>query len=737
LPARRKPSAAHGKGRDVVKAISTHLATGPSFVAVLRRRAATEPDRVAYWSEFQGKSGGQALTYGALDRRARSLAVAIREQAAPGDRALLLFPSGLEFLTTFCGCLYAGVIAVPMFPPRPNRGLARLESILEDSGARLALTASPSSSFDSRSRWSGLRYLDTDEVDPSSSERWEALPTGSHDVAYLQYTSGSTSAPRGVKVSHDNLLYNCAYMREVFGLSPETVSVTWAPHFHDMGLIEGLLNPLYTGYPAVLLSPAEFIARPVRWLEAISRHRATHSGAPNFAYDLCVDRVSVEKLAALDLASWTCAYSGAEPVRAATLERFAAHFAPCGFRRESLSPGYGLAEATLMVSGSEKSQPVTLSEIDVFELERGRALRAERGARARTIVACGRPRFPTRVAIVDPRDLRTLPERAIGEIWVGGPTVAQGYWNQPELTALTFSAFTSDTNEGPFLRTGDLGFVADGELFLTGRLKDFVIVRGANVYLQDIDWAAGQAHPALRPAGSCALSVDDDGREALVLVLELERGYQRAEARELEEIVIAVRRVIAEEFDLRVDRVQLVKTGSLLKTSSGKLQRQACRESYLRGEGRLLFDSPLERREPSSPITREDLLRATPRERRHAIEKHLRREVGRALGIPWLHIDSNQPLGRYGLASLQGSELVARLEDLLGLRLPATMVYNYPTVADISAFLSDRMAPQAAAARSERSAIELSELAGELDRLSEVEMERVPGSGRSRIEGSS
>lgn len=723
-----------------------------SFVDILRRRATRQPERIAYGIAGAHGVDGPALTYGALDRSARSLAVAILQQVSPGDRVLLPYPSGLDFLTAFCGCLYAGVVAVPLFPPRPNRTLSRLEMVLEDADARLALMPSvpaPTSPLDYGSRWSSLRYLAADSVEPALAEGWKEPSTQQSDLAYLQYTSGSTSAPRGVMVTHANLLYNCDYMREAFDLSADTVTVTWAPHFHDMGLIEGLLNPLYTGYPSMLMSPAQFIARPVRWLKAISHHRATHSGAPNFAYDLCVEKVTSDQLDELDLSSWTCAYTGAEPVRPDTLERFAARFARCGFRRESLSPGYGLAEATLLATVGARSEPPVLEQVEVAWLEKGLAPRGVGGdARSKTIVGCGHARRQTEVAIVDPETRRTCPERAVGEVWIAGPTVAAGYWNQPEATAATFRAFTADTGKGPFLRTGDLGFLADGELFITGRLKDLVIVRGSNVYLHDIDWIAGRAHPALRPGGGCALAIEENGEERLVVAHEVERAYQRADSGELQKMASAIRRVISEEFELQVHVVQLVRVGTIHKTSSGKIRRHVCRDDYLAGGFDVLFESRLERlqaseaREPPT-LGVEELLRSSPRERRHALEEHLRRELGRVLGISWLQIDPRQPLGTYGLESIQSGELVARLEDLLGLGLPTTLVYSRPTVADISDFVSERMAERSGQSSSpERRRVEEArgddetgiEILNEAGRLSVAEVQRVVAGRRSTNE---
>ena len=674
-----------------------------NFVSVLCTRAENQTDRLAYVFLRDGESDEVRLTYGELDRMARSIAVLIRESASPGDRVLLMYPSGPEFISAYLGCLYAGVIAVPMFRPRPNRKLTRMESVIEDSGAEVALTTTEILS-ELATRWSdheqltGIEYVPTDDVPLHLADQWRPVELASNEPAYLQYTSGSTSAPKGVIITHGNLTYNCAYMREAYGLTEDTRSVTWAPHFHDMGLIEGLLNPLFTGYSAVVLSPEQFIQRPVRWLEALSRYRGTHAGAPNFAFDLCVRRIKPEERDALDLSCWRIAYSGAEPVREETLNRFSEYFRPCGFRRAAFYPCYGLAEATLMVTGGSASDAPIVMEVDSSGLEQGQIHPAGDGSTTgRPLVGCGRSHCQTQIMIVDPQTQEECPTDRVGEIWVGGPTVAGGYWSRLEESDRTFHAYTADGQHGPFLRTGDLGFMSDGELFITGRLKDLIIIRGANFYPQDIEWTAESAHPALRPGFSAAFSHDAGGEERLIIALELERQYRRADEEELEAIADAVRQAIYGEFEVEAWAVVLLRIGSIRKTSSGKIQRQGCRSDYLAGKLNVVSESRLNQRCAKTTtnrprlLNREELATLGPRDRRRVLEDYLRGELGLVLGIPVGGIPSGQTLGSLGLDSMRGTELVARLREGLGLEFANTVVWNYPTIADIASHVAHRM----------------------------------------------
>ncbi|MCA1729470.1 MAG: aminotransferase class I/II-fold pyridoxal phosphate-dependent enzyme, partial [Actinobacteria bacterium] len=496
------------------------------------------------------------------------------------------YPPGLKYVAAFLGCLYAGVVAVPAYPPRLNRSTSRLRTIVTDSNATVVLTTTRIFSNLERRLAHGpemksLRWLATDDgKDPVG--KWCRPEMGGNTLALLQYTSGSTAAPKGVMLTHGNLLHNLAMIYHALRHTSHSQMVIWLPPYHDMGLIGGVLQPLYAGLPATLMSPISFLQRPLRWLQAISRLEAHTSGAPNFAYDLCVRRSTTEERATLDLSSWEVAFTGAEPIRQETLERFATAFAPCGFRREAFYPAYGLAEATLFVSGGSKTTPPVVLPLEGAELESDRVVAASsRDKEARKLVSCGRTLADQKVVVVNPDSLTRCPPDRVGEIWVSGPSIAQGYWGQAEETRHTFRAYLADTGEGPFLRTGDLGFLHHRELFVTGRLKDLIIIRGRNHYPQDIEHTVEQSHIALRPGSCAAFSVASDEGEQLVIVQELERRY--VTNADLSEVLASIRCAVAEHHELQVHAVVLIKTGSILKTSSGKIRRQATRAAYADG----------------------------------------------------------------------------------------------------------------------------------------------------------
>ena len=390
-------------------------------------------------------------------------------------------------------------------------------------------------------------------------------------------------------VSHGNLLHNSNLIHQCFEHRSDTQGVIWLPLYHDMGLIGGVLQPLYGGFPVTLMPPGLFLRNPFRWLQAISRYKATTSGGPNFAYDLCINRIKPEQLADLDLSSWEVAFSGAEPVRAQTLEKFATTFAPCGFRSSAFYPCYGLAEATLIVSGGLKSTPPVIRQVQGLTLEQDRVVAtASEGKDVRAIVGCGGSPDGQKIVIVDPESLTRCPDERVGEIWVSGASVAQGYWNRPQETEQTFGAYIAETREGPFLRTGDLGFWQDGELFITGRLKDVIIIRGQNHYPQDIELTVEESHPALRPGCGAAFAIESKGEERLIVVHEVKQSYLRK--LDVEEVVRSIRKAVTAEHDLQVYATVLVKTGSIPKTSSGKIRRNACRAGFMTGSLKVVED---------------------------------------------------------------------------------------------------------------------------------------------------
>ncbi|QIN81446.1 aminotransferase class I/II-fold pyridoxal phosphate-dependent enzyme [Rubrobacter tropicus] len=557
-----------------------------TLIDLLVHRASHQARDQAFMFLEDGESAGDFVDYAGLDGRARDVAARLQALGVEtGERVLLFYPPGLDYAAAFLGCLYAGVVAVPAYPPRLNRPISRLRSIATDSGATVALAPSPVlSNLEKRlahaPEMRSLRWLSTDDGE-DRAEAWRRPEVDADTLAFLQYTSGSTSSPKGVMVTHGNLLHNLALIYHGFGHSAGSHMVSWLPPYHDMGLIVGILQPLYGGFPATLMPPASFMQRPLGWLRAISRTGADSAGAPNFAYDLCARVITPEERATLDLSGWKLAFSGAEPIRRETLERFAEAFAPCGFRWEAFYPAYGLAEATVFVSGGRRQDPPVVLPLEGAELERDRVAVAASDGGQRSIVGCGRAPADQEIVVVDPKTLTVCPPDRVGEVWVSGPSVAQGYWGRPEETKDTFGAYLADTGEGTFLRTGDLGFLHHGELFITGRLNDLIIVRGRNHYPQDIELTAEQSHAALRPDCSAAFSVDIDGDERLVIVHELERSHVKNV--DADEVAAAVRSAVADLHELEAHTIVLVRTGSIPKTSSGKIQRRATRAAYLEG----------------------------------------------------------------------------------------------------------------------------------------------------------
>jgi acyl-CoA synthetase (AMP-forming)/AMP-acid ligase II len=559
-----------------------------SLIAILRKRARYQPEQVAYTFVQNAESQAHCLTYKDLDRKARELGALLSHLGLAGERALLMYPPGLEFIVAFFGCLYAGVVAVPAYLPRRNHSLERLQAIVEDSQAQEILTTAAvlrdlEQSVGNYPSLESLHWLATDNLASFPGSDWQPPSPSPEQLAFLQYTSGSTGSPKGVKVSHGNLVHNSRLIHQSFGHSGSSHGVIWLPLYHDMGLIGGVLQPLYGGFPVSLMSPVDFLQKPLRWLQAISRYGATTSGGPNFAYDLCARKITPEQKATLDLSRWQVAFTGAEPVRAETLERFAQAFAPCGFRREAFYPCYGMAEATLFITGGVKAQAPVIEWVEEEALQENRVVTASSElAAAKAVVGVGQAHGEQQVRIVNPETLRECRPGEVGEIWVSGPSVAQGYWNQPQKTAETFEAYLAGRQEGPFLRTGDLGFVRqDGELFVTGRLKDAIVIRGRNHYPQDLERTVEQSHPALRSGCGAAFAVEVGAQEQLVVVQEVERTYLRH--LDVESVVGAIRQALAREHGLQAHAVILLKTGTLPKTSSGKIQRYACRTKFLAG----------------------------------------------------------------------------------------------------------------------------------------------------------
>lgn len=575
-----------------------------TLVDIVRCQAAESPTKIAFEFLVNGEDQKIEMSYAELDHHARAIGAALQSLHMFKKRVLLLFPPGLDFISAFIGCQYAGAVAVPTYPPdisRLERSLPRFMAIVNSAGPGAVLTTSPilaMSQFfiEQFPDLEQLKWLAVDSLylETSLAENWTQPMIQADSLACLQYTSGSTAEPKGVMLTQHNLFHQLEVIKHAFGLDSEgDRPVFWLPFYHDMGLIGGILGNIYYGGTNTLMSPLDFLQRPIRWLQAISRSQATISGGPNFAYEMCIRKVTEVQKEALNLSSWTLAFNGAEPIRMETLERFAKAFEPCGFRLERFYPCYGLAEATLLVTGGNRGElPVTLI-VDPASFSKGKIELVDTLEEGQNkLVGCGHPWGNQRVMIVDHETATALPQKEnsatdVGEIWVSGESVAQGYWERPDESQKTFQARLAGFDQN-FLRTGDLGFLYRGELFVTGRIKDLIIIDGLNHYPQDIELTVEHCHPALRPGCSAAFSTELEGQEQLVIVTEVARpgqlkdlALQNGHDVSPAFIIQTIRSAVSLEHDLRVSQVLLLKSGSVPKTSSGKIQRHACKLGFL------------------------------------------------------------------------------------------------------------------------------------------------------------
>jgi amino acid adenylation domain-containing protein len=639
-------------------AVPTPKAQLGTLLDLLRRRAAEHPEQVIYTqlNDFGEKIA--TMTYRELEIGAQAVAVAMQATIEPGDRVIVACPHGLDFITAFFGCIYAGAIAVPAYPPNKRRWLERLRQIAQDSGA---------SAIVGRQRQIGkvvipgmnLNSIALEGISTECASDWQEPKIGSQTIAFLQYTSGSTGDPKGIMVSHGNILHNEKLIYEVFGQGAGSIVVGWLPMYHDMGLVGTVLQPLYAGTQCIVLSPHAFLQRPFRWLEAISRFQADTSGGPNFAYDLCVDKVTEEELATLDLSCWRVAFNGAEPVRSSTLNRFSARFGACGFRRSSFFPCYGLAEATLLVSGLKPAPDCAVLE-------------SQEDGKTRPIVSCGS--WGTgEIAIVDEKTSEVCGEGKIGEIWVASPSVAEGYWNQPEQTERIFGARLPNSNSRAFLRTGDRGFIHAGELFVTGRIKDLIIVRGHNYHPNDLEATVETATRDLGMGACVAFGIEADGEERVVIMQEIGSG----EPADSDTVIATIRHRMADEHELAPYAIILSKPGSIRRTSSGKPRRFACREAFFKGEIAALA-SWIENF-AESPVVDETVTIESPAD----VEEWLIRQIAGMRALRPASIDPGSPFDRCGIDSLQSIELINRVIAKFGVHLPLTTFMSETTIADL------------------------------------------------------
>jgi acyl-CoA synthetase (AMP-forming)/AMP-acid ligase II/acyl carrier protein len=703
------------------------------FFDVLQLRADLHPERTAYIAVGSDGAETARLSYGELHRTVESYATALTARGVAGSRALMLFEPGLAFVVAFLGCLRAGVVAIPANIAKPGRtSWDRLVAIVRDSGASCILTEQGSTS-----KFSGwfatnpeLSTLDILCLENSPSKPFVSRKRPPRDTpAFLQYTSGSTGNPKGTVITFGNLAANAQITGPATGIDFDARVVTWLPPYHDLGLIGNILQTLWAGAECVLLPPVSFVQNPARWLETIARYRATVSMAPNFAYELCVRRISAERRGKFDLSSWKVAFNAAEPIRASAIHRFREAFQQSGFNPCSMQTAYGLAEATLIVSaGDPDTQPVTLM-VESHALDQGRFVPDANPQRGREIVSSGLVRPPQHVRIVNPETFALCASDEVGEIWISGPCIAHGYWRRDEETERTFRAKTAD-GEGPFLRTGDLGVLYDNQLYVTGRIKEVIIVRGRKIYPQDIEATVQRAHDALRPAGGAAFAVDTGTGESLVVVQEIERSMLATVDRQ--ELVSLISTDVLREHDLAISEVVLVKPEVVPKTSSGKIQRVLCRELYSRGEldlvvqGRSGLVNPLAAKVadpdtvqlssvPAEVDTRVQFIASTTAHAGEATGGAS--EMAEPLTVDsivariesWLAMselkipsDARQTFAELGLDSMGAIELADFLQNQLKTEIEQTIVYIYPTPKSLADFLfsqyaSNKITPQAEA----------------------------------------
>ncbi len=672
------------------------------FVEQIRYWALAIPEQIAFRFLPRGDEDPIELTYKELDRRARAIAARLVGMGFRGQRALLMYPSGLDFIEAFVGCHYAGVIPVPAYPPRRNRNVGRINAISKDAQAAVALTTEDVNLKSSRvlANAPGLKklaWLPTETVATELSSDWVKPKIDPDDVALVQYTSGSTGTPKGVLLTHKNLMANCAMITHAFGMTHDCKSaVSWLPAYHDMGLIGMILNPLFFGGEMTLMSPVTFLTRPFRWMQAISKYKARISGGPNFSYRWCTKKITHEECEKenLDLSHWEVAFNGAEPVRSDVLKQFTEMFERYGFKHSSHYPCYGMAETALIVTGGQKTEPPIIRTFNKDELVQYRVKKDEPNSKtAVELTGCGQVIPSEEILIVHPERRVALQDDEIGEIWIHSPSSGQGYWNRPIESNEVFRSRLSDGSQQTYVRSGDLGFMDEGELFVTGRLKDMIIVRGVNRYPQDIEATVENCDESLRSGGAAAFAVDHWDREHLVVVCEVERRR----GIEWEPLLEKIRAAITAEHDLPPDALVLVRSSSVPKTSSGKVQRHACREQF--ENGNLLTVAQWSARDDhggtntsSTPsdvanldnISTEDLnpvLVQAVMDTVRSVAKERAKQM---------NLDTNIVVD-LGLDSLERLEIARELETTFGGRFPDEILQEIETIREVAAATQDHI----------------------------------------------
>ncbi len=673
-----------------------------TLIDIFNNHLIERPDKVVYRFLLNGEEEVDSRTYLELYDKARVIASHVLTKVNPGDRVLLLYPSSLEFIDAFFGCLLAGVIAVPAFPPNGKRRLGRLEKVVSDCNASLLLTTeelyTKTNEWFSKEVFSAVGWLKTDVLEYQNEK---ILPKISAEtVAFLQYTSGSTGNPKGVIVSHANMVHNSLLIKSAFKHTLASSVVGWLPIYHDMGLIGNVIQPFFVGITSVLMSPTAFIQKPIRWLKAISKYRATSSGGPNFAYDLCTNQIKEEDLEGLDLSCLKVTFNGSEPIRPETLSKFAYRFQSFGFRKNSFFPCYGMAETTLFVSGTIHAEEPSKLCLNKKELAEGKIVlgKDDDTLDNTCFIGNGCVAKGLKVIVVDPDTKELCAKNEVGEIWVKGASIAQGYWNKKELTDEFFNAYSLykdgrvNKSKGSYLRTGDMGFLHNKELYISGRLKEMMIINGVNHFPQDIERTVQASNKDLQENAGAAFSVEVNGKEALVLVQELKRTSMRSY--DFDEIVNAVCTAIFQNHELAVHELVLVSPGRVSKTSSGKIKRLAAKASYESNSVQGIIEWVLGK----DTVKENTAIMSIPEKAEMATavfslsetEQWLRENISADLQLEISKVTIDKSFAELGMTSLQGIQLSGRLSEYLGREVSPALMYSFPTIRTLAANLNEK-----------------------------------------------
>jgi len=635
------------------------------MVALLKENAERFAGKDLYLLLEDGINETARITHDEAFNKARIIAGELQKHGSKGDRVLLLFPTGLEFVVSLFACFLSGLIAVPAYPPHRKKANQRFLSILNDADPAIILTTGrirdDINHFDRDQKLlTGKKALVYEELNFGQTENWVDPKIGKDDIALLQYTSGSTGRPRGVMVSHANIIHNSECIKRSFGFDKSLIGMNWLPNFHDMGLIGCLIQPAYVGGMNIIIPPLKFLQQPLNWFKSISKYKATNAGGPNFAYEYCINKIDNQELSDLDLSTVSTMFCGSEPVRRKTLDQFSDKFDRASFRSQQFYPCYGLAESVLIATGGDfRAEPIYL-ELDTRAMEENKVVPAESGRDSRTLTACGYPWLGMSVAIVNPESKALSPAGEIGEIWVKGPSVARGYWNDPKGTKETFQAYIADGDDGPWLRTGDLGFINEGQLFVSGRIKDLIIIRGSNFFPSDIEHSVENCHEALRQNASTAFSAEIEGEEKLIIIQEIERTHMHNF--DEDEVFEAIRNAIFADHGIQPNMITLVRMGSIKKTSSGKTQRFAMRTVWANNELNVLASWEMK-----------------PEKENVASAIGFRPEFLREWMINWMaqkleldpgKIDADKPISAYGLDSITAVSLEHDVNKQFGIEWP-------------------------------------------------------------------